>query len=238
MELAGVISADIVGSTSIVANEKLQMLHNMSIWLEEIDSRFGSYSRISHGDLIELVSFDVSLTMRLALLIKTKVKSLLALESQKRFERNSLTNHVENKRFSYFKFYGVRMAIHIGEMLVVDAKKGIIEGPAIHTTGRVLSKHNTYEKNRIVIKNTIHFTADNLNWESEFQSVFSLLDYVISHATARQCEILVFRLLGETESSIAEKLEINQVSVNQASIAAGWREIEKSLHRFESIIWK
>jgi hypothetical protein len=143
---------------------------------------------------------------------------------------------LQNKRFSYFKLYGVRMAIHIGEMFLVDSANGVLEGPAIHTTGRLLSKQNTYEKNRIVIKNTINFSAKNPVWEGEFQSVFALLDYIISHATARQCEILVFRLLGETEASIAEKLGIKQVSVNQASIAAGWREIEKTLNRFESIV--
>ena len=62
-----------------------------------------------------------------------------------------------------------------------------------------------------------------------------LLDVLLTNATARQCEVLYYKLLGFSESDIAQKLDVNQATVNQHSTAVGWNAIEHTLKYYEQL---
>lgn len=234
MTITGVISADIVGSTSIALKSKIIILKKLKSWLAKLDTDYQTVSRITKGDLIEIAIPNISLTMRVAFLLKAKVKML----SKSLKTENKIFNLVEEKRLGYFKQFGVRMAIDIGNMEIIDKAKGIFEGEAIYNTGRRIGGYNTHERERIVIKNTISFTSIDTLWEEEFDVVFSLIDFIVSNATARQCEILMYKLSNKSEQEIAEILKIKQPGINQISKAVGWREIEKAINRFEKVVVK
>jgi DNA-binding NarL/FixJ family response regulator len=62
-----------------------------------------------------------------------------------------------------------------------------------------------------------------------------LLDVLLNNATARQCNILHYKLLGFSELDIAQKLGVNQAAVNQHSTAVGWNAIEHTLKYYEQL---
>jgi hypothetical protein len=74
-------------------------------------------------------------------------------------------------------------------------------------------------------------------WETEYslQTEMVLLDYIVSRMTALQSEVVCWKLLGYTETDIANELNINQSAVNQRSNAAGWNAINTMVQRFETI---
>jgi hypothetical protein len=232
MKVSGVISADIVGSTGIGLTSKLEIIHSLDAWLRKIDKKYKCYSRITQGDLVEIVVPDISQTMRIALLIKSKVKSL----SQETSISTKTGADSAGRKYDYFKQYGVRMAIDINAMDIVDRKNGIMEGAAIYNTGRKLSRQSTTNKSRIVVKESISFTASNPEWQEEFDVVFSLIDFILAKTTARQNEILNFKLLDYTDQEISETLEITQPGVNKQSNLAGWRVIQKAILHFEKTV--
>ena len=65
--------------------------------------------------------------------------------------------------------------------------------------------------------------------------MLGLLDVLFKDATARQSEILYYKLLGLNEEEIAAKLNIKQSAVNQHSNAVGWKAIEATVNYFEKL---
>ncbi len=233
MKYRGVISADIIGSTSIPSKERSKLLGLLKAFLKKTDKKFNTYSRITKGDLIEIYVDEAKYTLRIALLLKVFIKSKSSAISG---EGNHGNNLFENRRSGYFKIHGIRMALAIDTMSKIDRKKGILEGEAIYATGRAINEIHTYNKDRIVIKNTIQFMSVNKLWEEEFDVLVSLLDILFSKITVRQSEILLHRLQGLSENLISAKLKISQSAINQSSKSVGWRAIEKSITHFENVI--
>jgi hypothetical protein len=240
MEIVGVISADIIGSTSIDTMMKIKMMQELKKRLRKNDKEFNTYSKISGGDKIEIIVYNISQTMRIALALKAIVKALSALVKEEVYEAKSGKSLQEKNslhiRHKYFKSFGVRMAIEINKMDRIDEKKGVLEGQAIYNAGRRISNEYTHTKERVVIKSTITFGSFDKNWEKEFQSVFGLIDFIFSKLTARQCEILAEKLKGKSDDEIKRLLNISQPAVNQMANNSGWREISAAIVRFESIV--
>ncbi len=228
--LSGIISADIIGSTSVSIANKYKLLDALKVLLKKLETGFNTFSRITKGDLIECYIPKPADTLRVALIIKCYIKSKIAIPIKIEDKKDS------NSRSKYLKIHGVRMAIAIGEIERINKKRGIIEGEAIYQTGRAIGEYKTHDKERIVIKNTLQFFANNKQWEQEFEVVVGLIDMLLTRSTARQCEIIVDRLLGMNEDEIKEKLKITQSGVNQNLRAVGWNAIERAIKRFEDII--
>ena len=225
----GIISGDIIASTSLGLEKKELLMQAIQQLLKELDKKFSVFGRIVKGDQVECYIPDASLSLRVALILKCFVKSKTSQDTP-----NS-SRSIANK---YFRIHGIRMAIAVGQMNKVDKAKGILDGEAIYLAGRAIDEQHTANKDRIVIKGTIAFISLDEQWQGEFEVLLSLLDILISKCTARQSEILVERLKGKTEEAIAKKLKISQSAVNQNSNAAGWQGIEKAIKRFEKIIHK
>lgn len=218
------ISGDIVAFTSLSLKNKQILEKGISNLIQVIQKEFNSFCRIVKGDYLECVIDKPAQTLRIATLIKCYIKSV------------ELESETDNKRFKYFKNYGIRLAIGYGDLKRFDSKKGIIDGEAIYMSGRKISEENTHHKERIVIKNTLFFISKEAHLNQQFEGTIALLDFILNKATAKQCEVLYYKLLGHSEKEISKIMEISQPVVNQHSISAGWNAIETAVKNFNSII--
>lgn len=228
--LSGIISSDIIGSTSIHTEDKLLLLNELKTSLfNRLKSKFDTYTRITKGDTIECYVPNPADTLRVALITKCFIKSRIA----PRFSIINKKKHGEDQRNRYFKIHGVRLAMAVDKMDVVDKRKGVLEGDAIYKTGRLLGGHHTYDKQRIVIKNSMFFLSSNKIWQEEFEVIVMLIDGLLLKTTSRQCELLTERLFEQSESEIANQLGISQSAVNQGLKVSGWPSIDKAVRLFE-----
>ena len=104
------ISADIVSSTSLSKDETIELKQKMEELFQLLEEEYPTFwGRQIKGDYIECLVQDVSKVFRLALIIKSYIKSF---------------GIAENKDTKNFQTYGVRMAIGIGDMRIVDKAQG------------------------------------------------------------------------------------------------------------------
>jgi len=228
-----VILGDIVSSTALNEPE-MQILRENLIRLintlentqpqETGNSTF--YGHLIKGDYIECYMNEPKDSLRVALLIKTLVK-MMVLEK-------SPDKTLEKKRL-LFRKYGIRMAIGIGTMRTVDTQQGILDGEAIYLSGRKIDDQRSCNKEKVVIKNTMFFETIDSKLKEQGSVLVDLLDVLLNNATARQCKVLYYKLLGFSELDIAQKLDVNQATVNQHSTAAGWNAIEHTLKYYEQL---
>jgi hypothetical protein len=221
--IATVISGDIIASTSLSDHNRSVIEGALKDLFKDLQQSFNVYGRIIKGDYIECVVPVPMDALRVALIIKSFVKSVP-------IENRELKN--TNRRFKFYTTYGIRLAIGYGELSRYNPKKGIIDGEAIYFSGRTINEKATYNKEKTIIKNTLFFTSNNEKLNNEFEVIFSLLDVILSKATSKQCEVLYLKLLGFNEDFISKKLEINQSTVNQHSRSVGWNAIEKAVKHF------
>lgn len=224
-----VISGDVVSSSSLLPSERGALslaLHELIALLEE---EYAVYGRVIKGDYIECVVPTPQNGLRVALLIKSFVKSIAASVKVAGKDANRIKQH---------KTHGIRLAIGYGNLSQFDVEKDIIDGEAIYLSGREISGETSYSKSRVVIKNTLFFASKNKDLNESFRPLFALLDVILTKATARQCEVLYLKLMNKTEEEIAQKLEIGQSAVNQHSTSVGWNAIESAVSYFDNRISK
>lgn len=221
-----VLSADIVAFTSLDEELRNQLIEYLNVLIKSLEKDFGTYGRIIKGDYIEIVVENPVNALTIMLQVKSYIKSFsLNIENSK------------NNRLKNFKNYGVRIAMGYGKLDKYDKENGIIDGEAIYYSGRKLNEETkTYNKERIVIKNTLFFISENDALNQNINTILGLIDILINNATAKQCQILYFRLLGLTEQEIAKELDTKQPTVNKQLTSIGWNAIEKSIKYFEQIM--
>lgn len=231
--LSGIVSSDIIGSTSIHTDDKLLLLDELKNTLfQQLKSRFNTYTRIAKGDMIECYIPNPADTLRVALIIKCFIKSRIA----PRFSIIRGKNLKADQRNRYFRIHGVRMAIAVDDMEIIDKRKGILEGEAIYKAGRMLGEYHSYDKQRIVIKNSMYFLSGNKTLQEEFEVIVMLMDGLLLKTTSRQCELLSERLFDLSELEIADQFGISQSAVNQGLKISGWPSIDKAIKLFERTV--
>ena len=217
------ISGDIIAYTSLSDADKQKIENSIGQLFQELQSRFDVFSRMIKGDYLECYIPDPAYALRVALLIKSFIKSC-ALE----------LDESKDKRLSAFKTHGIRLAIGIGVITRFDRDKGIIDGEAIYFSGRTISDISaTFDKERIVIKSTLFIKTNDEPLTGEMEPLLALLDILISKATAKQSNVLYMKLLGNSEDTIAKELKLYQSTVNEHSTSLGWNAIEKAVMYFE-----
>ncbi len=222
-----VISGDIVSSTSLNNEDRKFVEENLQNLLSELKQEFNVYGRIIKGDYLECVVPNPSEGLQVALAIKSFVKAIDV--DTKKYKK-------EDNRVKQFKIHGVRLAIGYGELSRYKPEEGIIDGEAIYFSGREISGETTYNKERIVIKNTLFFASKNENLNRNFLPLLALLDVLMGKATSRQCEVLYLKLMNNSEEEIAKRLGIGQSAVNQHSTSVGWNAIEEAVNYFKFVI--
>jgi hypothetical protein len=225
------ISADIVSSTSLNVEQRLVLEKELTKLLRILKQNLGSkvfFGRLIKGDYIECVLDNPKLALRVALVIKSFVKSL-----NFKTGKTGKTDKKINKKLLDFKEYGIRIAVGIGELAIWNKKKGIIDGEAIYFSGRAINEMTSSEKKR---KNTLVFKSNQDSWNDSFSPIFSLLDVLSAESTRAQSEIIFYKLLNKSEKEISEILKKSQSTINQHSTAAGWYAIERAVKYFETQI--
>lgn len=212
-----VISGDIVSSTSLQGEDKRVLEQYLQQLLIDLKTHFNVYGRVIKGDYLECVVPDATQVLRVALAIKSFVKGIP-------IDIDDYTT--AKKRAKLFKSHGIRLAIGYGELERFDTDAGIIDGEAIYFSGRLINSASTYDKERIVIKNTLFFASKNESLNKQFEAILALLDILLLKATSRQSEVLYLKLLGFDEETIAQRLDIDQSVVNRHSTSVGWNAID------------
>lgn len=124
-----------------------------------------------------------------------------------------------------------------GELTRYDKENGIIDGEAIYYSGRKINEERTtYNKERIVIKNTLFFISNDELLNQNINSQLGLIDVIINNATTKQCKILYLRLLGLTEHEIAMEFDVKQPTVNKQLTSIGWNAVDRTIKYFKTII--
>lgn len=219
-----VISGDIVSSTSLNTEDRKFVEENLKTLLDNLQKKFNVYGRVIKGDYLECVVPDASEGLRVALAIKSFIKAIsINIDNYKKTDN----------RIRQFKIHGIRIAIGYGELSRFIPEEGIIDGEAIYFSGREISGETTYDKERIVIKNTLFFSSKSEVLNKNFKPLLALLDVLISKATARQCEVLYLKLMDNQEEEIAKRLGIGQSAVNQHSTSVGWNAIDEAVNYFK-----
>ncbi len=224
-----VISGDIVSSTSLNNEDQKFVEEKIKDLLSDLRQEFNVYGRVIKGDYLECVVPNPAQGLQVALGIKSFIKAI-PVETKKYTKGDN--------RIKQFKTHGIRLAIGYGELSRYNPEEGIIDGEAIYFSGREISGETTYNKERIVIKNTLFFASKNDDLNKNFQPLLALLDVLLSKATSRQCEVLYLKLMNNQEEEIAKKLGIGQSAVNQHSTSVGWNAIEEAVNYFKMIISK
>ncbi len=209
------ISADIVASTSLSVNETIGLKQRIESLFDLLKENYPDFEgRQIKGDYIECVMQNVANAFRIAFIIKSCIKSFPI---------------VKNEKTRNFQTYGIRMAIGIGDMRIVDSEQGIWDGEAIYLSGRALEGMGPLNKGTMSVR------TNKKALSAPLQTIALLTDAILNDMTMRQSEVVYYKLLGFKEVDIAKGLGITQASVNNASTATKWYCIEEALNYFEQI---
>jgi len=222
------ISGDIISYSSFSPNERLKIeeeLIKLINFLREKFKNIDFYGRLIRGDYIECAMKEPAYSLRISLIFKTYLKLI-----SKYFKLTF------NKKTKYFFEHGLRIAIAIGTLDTFDIEKGIIDGEAIYLSGRRIQNMSSHDKQKVIIKNTMFFCSNDTKIQNQFETIFSLLDFIISKCSAKQSEVIYYKLLNYNEQEISKLLNKYQSTINQHSTSAGWPVIEKTLKYYESTI--
>jgi hypothetical protein len=222
------ISADVISYTSLLEEERRELEAGIKELLSDLTNKYERYSfygRLVQGDYIECALKSPKYALRIALLLKTYIKTF---EFNKKKEKRV--------RLKYFNEHGIRLAVAIAPLERIEPVNEIIDGEAIYLSGRAIKNLSSSDKQKIVIKNTMFFCSYDKKLQEQFDTFFSLLDTIISKCSAKQSEIIYYKLLDLSEKEISEKLNKYQSTISQHSTAAGWLSIEKAVTYFENTI--
>ena len=174
------ISADIVSSTSLCIEETIALKQRIEDLFSVLEKRFpGFWGRLIKGDYIECLLPSAKDGFRVALIIKSCIKSFPIAEPKKK---------------KLFQAYGIRIAMGIGNMRIVDKEHGIMDGEAIYLSGRTLSGMGTPNKN-----GTFLIEPADMQLKPALQTVGMLTDALLNNATKRQSEVIYYKLLSKSE---------------------------------------
>ena len=215
------ISADIVSSTSLSKDDFIQLTEQIKKMLDRLAKEYDSFwGRLVHGDSIECVIENPKNALRIALLLKTFVKS---------FEPYG------DKADTMFEQIDLRLAIGIGRMRTVDKNLDVMDGDAIYLSGRALAS----AKN-IFIDNFQLKVAPYISIISNYCMTIMVQFLVrrIEKATRRQCKTLFYRLQCYKDNDVAKIMGISRAEVNNNLQCLGWDLIEHSIILFENYTFK
>lgn len=213
------ISADIVRSTSLATEELVELRKNLWRLMDELEKTYsGFWARIVRGDSIECFVPEYKYALKIAILIKLFVK----------MQVNGMNCDEELLR------YGIRFSIGVGDIKYADKNDDIIDGPAIYMSGRNLDE---------ISRRGNVFTAFQVMDAPEsfcnlMDSYVALLSNLVDTYSAKQAEVIFYKLLGYKEVEISEKLRIYQSSVNTRSTNAQWGLVNTAIKDFEELTYK
>lgn len=215
-KIFGAIAADVIESTSLSRDDLLDLSDEVS-WCFTDAKHYASsqfWGRLVKGDTIECCLQNPNLALRLALLLKCRIKAWAG----------------ELNCSSALQNLGIRFSIGVGNMRIIDPQIDIMDGEAIYIAGRNLNKLAGMSST-----STFGFVAGDSNLTELINISISLLDDLINSLSAKQSAVIYHLLLGRNQTEIARLLFISQSSVNSRAQKAGWRLIADTLRVYERI---
>ena len=214
--MVATISADIVRSTSLSTRDMMTLRGKLIGLFEELEKEYpGFWARIVRGDSIECFVPEYRFALRIAILIKLFVKVQAA-----GYDCHELLQR-----------HGIRFSIGIADINYADKADDIINGAAINISGRNLD--------RIARKDYLYTVFE---MDQAPRSLSNLLDSYVAMAgnltdsySAKQAEVVFYKLLGLKEVEIARRLGIYQSAVNTRSSGAQWRLLNMAIKDFEEL---
>lgn len=222
-----VISGDIISSTTLQQDDKQLVIASIKKMVIGLEEKFDVFFRLIKGDYIECVVPNANEGLQVMLAIKTYIKTIPI----------EIENYTQKKKKAQiFKSLGIRLAMGYGPLMAFDREQGVVDGEAIYFSGRLIAGKTTHNKERIVIKNTLFFKAEDEALTAQVQAFLGLLDVLVNQATARQSEVLYLKLMGNNEDTISKALGIDQSVVNRHSTSVGWNAIEQTVRYFSETL--
>lgn len=214
--MVATISADIVRSTSMSTSDMIILRNSLKALLDDLEKVYpGFWARIVRGDSIECFVPEYRYALRIAILIKLFIKMEVAgLECHELLQR-----------------YGIRFSIGMADIKYADKKEDIINGTAIYISGRNLDELS--RKDNIYAAFEIDEADESLS--QLLDSYVALLSNLVDSYSAKQAEVVFYKLLGFREKEISEKLGIYQSSVNTRSTNAQWGLLNTAIKDFEEL---
>lgn len=210
------ISADVVRSTSLETRDLILLRDRLYDLFEDFEELYpGFWARIIRGDGIECYVPNCQDALKIALLTKLFVKMQV-----NEFGCSELLQR-----------HGIRFSIGISRTLYANRKQDIIDGTAIYLSGRNLEKISN--SNSIYSAFTIEDCPGSLG--NVLDSYVALLCNLTSSYSAKQSEVVFFKLLGYKETELSRKLGIYQSSINMRSTSAQWNLLHTALRDFNNL---
>lgn len=214
------ISANIIASTSLCENEVIALRGRVGILLNMLSTRYsGFWGRVVKKDSIECYIPNPKDAFRIALILKTNVKSFAA----------SSEIMSENKRKELFMTYGVRICIGLGDMQRPTKAMQQLEGDAISLSEDRLNAMPSSRISSNAIKQTMVLESRVRQYYKPAQTMLSLLEALINRTTTQESLIIYQKLLGLENSRIATTLDVSLQKVNDCLSLVGWDAIEEAL---------
>ena len=208
------ISADIVRSTSLRTEDLILLRDRLRGLLSGIEKDSpGFWARIVRGDSIECVVPEYRDSLRIAILIKLFVKM-----QAERLDCHELLHR-----------HGIRFSIGMGDLDYADKKDDIINGEAIYISGRNLDEISRKSS----IFTAFEMASAPMPMNDMLDSYVALLSNLVDSYSAKQAEVVFYKLLGFKEIEIGERLGIYQSSVNTRSGKAQWGLLWAAIRDFE-----
>ncbi len=213
--MVATISADIVRSTSLKTENYIVVRNKLRDLLDYFENNYlGFWARIVMGDSIECVVPEYRYSLRIAILIKLFVK----------IQVDNYDCHELLQR------YGVRFSIGIADIGYADKTEDIINGPAIYLSGR-----NLEEITRRGLYTVVEIEGVPKSFSNVIDSYVALLGNLVDSYSAKQAEVVFYKLLGDKEVDISKRLGIYQSAVNMRSTSAQWGLLHTAIKDFENM---
>lgn len=209
------ISADVICSTSLPVQSLIELNEYIKKALKVLEERYNTFwGRIVRGDTIECILTRPEDAFEIAIFLKAWIKSFRPSECGD---------------YSRFSKYGLRIAIGLGEMNIVDRELDMMDGEAIYRSGRLLDNLTGWAKYSMAI------SMPQQQYEEPFNIILSLINQLINKATSRRCLTLCERLLYSSKET-SDRMSISVSGVNQSLNGLGWGDIEQAIIYYRKIV--
>ena len=203
------ISADIISYTSLEINERRNVENIIKRFINDLSNKYTNnafFGRLIKGDYVELVLMNPKDSLRVALQLKTLVKSI-------KLKNNSTPKSLD-----------IRIAFAIAPLDVIDFENGIIDGEAIYKSGRAVENK--------LSDSTFYFYHTDDKICRTFGLIISLIEILLSNYSAKKCEIIYLLLNGYSNKEIANSLAITLPAISQ-HLKIDWKRIDEIIRYFE-----
>lgn len=208
MNIKGIITGDVVNSTSLTLEQRKDLLSCLSSVIAEIKEVHPISYELYRGDSIQVVVENPADTLLVGLLLRAGIKG------------NTPTDGVA--------VWDVRISLGVGKTEYMEDSIRISDGEAFRLSGRGL---DTIGKATLCL----HTPWKDVN--EEFGVSLPFLDDVICGWTAYQART-IFRCLltGKSKKDLAVELGQTAQNVSRSLILAKEKQVRNVIQRFQSVI--